>query len=493
MAKWQSRLLLFLLLFLLSVKATQAREISCQDRYLTLVNPVRGRDLWADKSLVPLMNQYSLIKERGFSATWLLQYDSLEDQQLINEIKNFNSQQELGIFLEISEDLAHAARVTYPPLFDWASPRVIFLSGYEISERRQLIDKVFGEFKKEFGYYPQSVGAWWLDSYSLNYMKRKYDIQVALIVADQKTTDDYGVWGQWWGVSYYPTKTNILVPAREGNKEDVVIIQWAQRHPDLAYGEGPAFSNYSLQANDYTSLGKNTTFFEELINIYSDCTNPISQVTVGLETGIESAAFLDEYERQLNVLKSKAYLNLVTMTQFSDKFRQIYPDFPKKVKISGKTIWEMNIFYRKNEKLGDLVIYDPKAIWADYFTPDESEFLNRRLPELKNVGNWQEWLKLYLSSIPNFVIGPGSVLGLVRVSFLSDRFYLGLAFDAFRFVGLSFAKPFDLNFVNQDFFNLKYFLDPDLDRFLVYLTLALLVIYFGSKLTSKISKHANRN
>ena len=510
MAKWLSKLLLPFLALLFFAKPTQAAEIRCKERYLTLINPVRGRDFWADKSVTPLIEQYNLIKAKAFSATWLLQYEALADPELIGEINNFDSRQEVGLFLEITEKLTRQARIFYPPNFAWANPRVLFLSGYSRGERRKIIDYLFKQFKSEFGFYPKSVGAWWIDSYSLDYMKKKYGVKAALIVADQRTTDNYGVWGQWWGVSYYPSKRNILQPAHdEASKEDVVIVQWAQRHPDLAWGDGPQFSNYSLQANDYISLGKNTSFFEELVDIYSDCTNPISQVTVGLETGIESSAFLKEYKNQLDALHKKEYLESVTLSEYSDKFRKVFPSFPTEARISGNTVWEMNVNYRKNEQLGDFLEYSPKAVFADYYEPDGGEFLNRRLPDLKeNLSQWHYLSKnfslfnvlgvlmfvflilfFYLKRKPFWIILVGVSLGIlagfIRASYLSGKFYLGFSIDAFRFVGFSFEKPFRLGLINQDFYNLRYFLNPKLNNFLFYTIASLVLASIRDRLAKK--------
>lgn len=46
-------------------------EQACGDRYLTLVNPVRSRDLWLDKSLKPLQDQYNLINKNSYKALGL--------------------------------------------------------------------------------------------------------------------------------------------------------------------------------------------------------------------------------------------------------------------------------------------------------------------------------------------------------------------------------------------------------------------------------------
>ena len=376
-------LLLTTLLFFMFPGNLFAQEegLACQGRYLTLVNPVRGRELWSDKSVSPLINQYSLVSKYSYPATWLLQYDALTDPEVLSEIRGFSPNQEFGLLLEISPDLAKDARVIYPAFTAWANPRAVFLSGYSQSERKKLLDTLFGQFKKTFGYYPKSVGAWWIDSYSLNYLSKKYGVVSAMIVSDQKTTDNYGVWGQWWGTPYYPSQANVLTPAGSKKSQmDLVVIQWAQRDLTLAYGEGPAYSNYSMQANDYTSLGKNTDYFDALVRNYLDCGNEIGQVTVGLETGIEGASYLTEYENQLNTLSKIQGLMFVTMSDFAQSYMNYYSQNPEVVRLSdGDSEWLLTPQKRMNEKLGDEVFYNSQVAFSDYFVPDTSNFLDRRL------------------------------------------------------------------------------------------------------------------
>ncbi len=353
----------------------------CGDRYLTLINPVRGRAFWRDQSLKPISDQYNLISQYNFSATWLVQFDALQDKELVEYIKSFNDSQDMGLFLEISPNLAEKARVIYQYDAAWSEPQAIFLSGYSQSERIRLIDTLVKDFRENLGYYPKAVGAWWIDSYSINYLKEKYDIKAALIVADQKSTDRYGVWGQWWGYPYYPSKANILTPADNlKDKQDIVILQWAQRDLSSAYGDGPKYSNYSLQANDYTSLGQDTQYFEKLTNVYLDCKNPIGQITVGLETGIESVGNLDEYKKQLLILRSMKNLKSVSMSEFAFKFAEVYPQFPKEITLEDdNSVWNLNTKFRSNGKLNDLVTYKQTTSFKDYFVADKSKFLNRKL------------------------------------------------------------------------------------------------------------------
>ncbi|MCR4305529.1 MAG: hypothetical protein NUV73_00410 [Candidatus Daviesbacteria bacterium] len=379
--------ILVTVIFLVSPKTLSAAEetINCSNRYVTLVNPVRGRDLWIERSVKPLKNQYEAAKKYNFPVTWLLQYDVLEDKEVLEEIRGFDLSNELGVFLEVSPRFAEKARVIYPHSVPWFSPKAVFLSAYSQSERRKLIDKLFKEFKLRFGYYPKSVGAWWIDSYSLQFMKDKYDIKSVLIVSDQKTTDSYGVWGQWWGVPYYPSKANVLAPASTlSNKLEVVVTQWAQRDPFQAFGEGPKYSNYSLQANDYTEEGEDTGYFDQLVDVYLNCNNHIGQVTVGLETGIESIGSRDEYANQLESLKRKEGVKFVTMKDFAQRFTSVYPNLPGGTEIKfDDSVWVMTTTDRVNEKLNDLIKYQQWISFSDYFIADKTDFLNRKLP----VGN----------------------------------------------------------------------------------------------------------
>ena len=518
---------IFVSFLFLNTFSALAQEINCNDRYATIVNPIRSRNLWIDKSLEPLRDQYELVNKYNFPATWLIQFDVLKDKEVLDEIRKFDVNQEMSVLLEVSEKLSEQARVVYPHGTYWYNPKVVFLSGYPQSDRIKIIDKLFDDFKKEFGYYPKSVGAWWIDSYALKYMRNKYGITTAMIVADQKTTDNYGVWGQWWGVPYYPAKDNILTPANNlENKENIVVIQWAQRDPSLAYGEGPIYSNYSLQANDYIRQGKDTEYFADLVNVYLDCKNPLGQITIGLETGIESVGYIDEYDNQLKYLSQIQDLKAVTMNQFAEDFSRVFPQFPEQFLLGSN--WDLKNDMRINEKLGDKIKYQQNIAFKDYFTADKNDFLDRNLENLnrKNItyfpwfmflifvagfvfrfkklfnlwvigtlflaasfglvlkSNYQMgWEVFYGPVIPYLMVvqiiiimvsytiiwflhrkfpnlllwliplsfGFDFIIKALRFSYFENKYYFGFAGDALRFIGISFSKPFNIEFVNKDF------------------------------------------
>lgn len=401
-------------------------QFECPNRYMTLINPIRSRDLWNDKSLKPLEDQYTTLNSKKFPATWLIQYDAMFDPELLNYLRGFNKQQELGIFLEISEKLAKDSRVIYPFGASWYFPQAVFLSGYSQSERIKLINTVMSEFKQVFGYYPKSLGSWWIDSYSLKYLEDKYGVDSYLIVADQKTTDNYGIWGQWWSVPYYPDKANVLLPGADKNKLDLIILQWAQRHPELSIGEGSKFSNNSVQPNDYISLGKDTNFFIDLVRIYLDCKNPVGQLTIGMETGAISTNFHEEYINQLEVLSRIKNLKAVTMSEFFEDYKKTFSGNPEKIVIAGKnSSWNLSQFGRENPVIGETIKYQPGTSFADFFVPDKSGFLERDLTKLRTLSNNQN----------NFWNWTGFTLMLTTavISFFKRRYAPWFLFTLFLF------------------------------------------------------------
>lgn len=442
-----------LMLTIISTKTATAN-----DKYVTIVNPVRGRELWRDKSLKPLQDQYKIINDLGLKATWLVQDDVTRDRELVEYIKKFNQKQELGIFLEISSKLAKKARVYYPINRPWYSPEAVFLSGYSRQDRKKLIDAIMADFKNTFGYLPMSVGVWWIDSYSLNYLETKYGIKTTMIVADQKTTDDYGVWGQWWGYPYYPDKDNILVPG----SSKVLIIQWALRDPELAYiGSGPKTSNYSLQANDYVSQGLDINYFEKLANVYFDDRNKLGQITVGLETGIESVDNIAEYKKQLEWINNYTVTD-VTMAEFSDKYKSIYNKNPSEIRIGE---WLMTTDFRENKKLGERTDYVKGMVFRDYFEKDKNTFLNRIYKPENLIEEKKDFPYMALALVLILVTGLYlrtnwliviigtlilNLIGKLRYTVVDGERMFGVLVDNFRFVGVTDK----IQFVNEDLSNL---------------------------------------
>ncbi len=330
--------------------------------FVSIVNPVRGADFWEAQNQKPetaVLGQIAILKQLNLSATWLIRFDALDNKNITDVLANRPSD-EKGLFLEITPTWAAQAGATYRKSSNWHDAGSAFLTGYEREDREKLIDASFEKFKNTFGSYPSSVGAWWIDSYSLDYMQEKYGIISGLIVADQYTTDNYQIWGQYFGAPYYPDNKNALHPAQSlQNKIPVVLSQWAARDPLNGYGNGVFESTFSVQPNDYIdyhSLG--TDYFTKLINIYTQQEfNQFGSVVVGLENTYDWSKYGEEYKSQLEVLARKrqnGQLNIVTLEDFSSWYQKTFSELsPEHIIIADdplgsfkKVVWFMNPYYR---------------------------------------------------------------------------------------------------------------------------------------------------
>lgn len=336
------------------------KMIFAQESFVSIVNPIRGNDFWEDKTQNPstvVLGQKEILNKYKLGATWLIRYDVLSERSIISAL---NSNDEKGLFLEITPTWTKEANINYHQADGWHDPGSAFLTGYSREERIKLIDQAFEKFKGTFKFYPKSVGAWWIDAFSLDYMQKKYEITSALIVADQYTTDNYQIWGQYFGTPYYPSKTKVLQPAQTlENKLPIVIVQWATRDPVNGYGKGVEESTHSVQINDYIAFHNlDINYFSKLIDIYTkQHLNKFSHLVIGLENSYSWQEYANEYDNQIKLLSDKkksGQLSVEKMEDFAKWYRNKFPDLsPEQVIVANdplgtgkRVVWFMNPFYR---------------------------------------------------------------------------------------------------------------------------------------------------
>lgn len=353
---------LFIVFFFLFSLFFIPSTFAADNAFVSIVNPIRGKDFWDLKNTQPetaVGGQISILQKFNLSATWLIRFDALDDQNIIQELKK-RPLDEKGLFLEVTPTWTTEARVKYQQSNSWHSAGSAFLTGYERAEREKLIDTSFEKFKSIFDSYPLSVGAWWIDSYSLDYMQKKYGTISALIVSDQYSTDNYQIWGQYFSTPYYPSKENALHPAQTlEDKLDVVMTQWAPRDPVNSYGNGVMESTFSVQANDYMDYHNlDTKYFLSLLDIYTKQQfNPFAHLVVGLENSYEWNKYSAEYQKQIEVLadkKNSKELSVVSLSDFAKWYKSSFPKLsPSQIIIATdplgsvkKTVWFMDPYYR---------------------------------------------------------------------------------------------------------------------------------------------------
>ena len=384
-------------LFFTTLFFPQSSFASQENQFITIVNPVRI-SRYTTNSSESILSQYSVIKELDLAATWLLTYDVLINNLSVTAIKSFDEKQEIGVFLEISPEFATESKVFYNDTGSWHYAPSVFLSGYKQEERIKFIDTLFAKFKEKLGYYPSSVGAWWIDSFSLEYMKNKYGITANLGLADQFSTDGYQVWGSYWSTPYYPSKYHAGVPAvQDSAKIDVVTLQWAPRDPLNGYFN----SYYSTQDYLQNPVREDTTYFEKLVRLYAEKNeNAFGQIVVGLEGDLSSEAYQGEFKKQMEVvknLKNTGMVNVVTMADFSNWYRLTFPNLsPTQIIETGdilgkpiKVIWYQSPRYRigltynyetLETKIFDFRSYHPNFQEPYYLAPNRQRQLSIYVP-----------------------------------------------------------------------------------------------------------------
>jgi len=395
----------FLLAFLFfSVSEVFAQDKSSIDNnplsksFVTIINPVRGKDFWPLGSQGPrdfVLFQKDILGKEDARATWLLRPDFLFDSDEVSLfLENNFDDDEIGLFLEVTPSWADRAGVDYVGGGGWSLAGDVFLSGYNPKEREKLIGAAFKEFRGVFGYYPKTVGAWHVDPYSASYIHDNYEIEAILICADQFSTDGYQIWGGWWGVPFYPSKRNLLLPAGDiQDKLDVVVFWWAARDPLHGYGPGVSDSTYSVQVNDYLLHGLDVDYFSKLADFYLfPLGGKFGQLTVGIENDYSLSKYGDSYRNQLGVLIDKG-VNFVTASEFARWYRGQFSGLSPDHEIGGPDIlkrekevrWLMNT----SERIGLIKNGDGEWLVRDlrfYSPPWPDPYLN-----MKNLAGKLYW------------------------------------------------------------------------------------------------------
>lgn len=183
---------------------------------MNFVRTFEPRDAETEKKLwATARDQLRLSEEMKLPSTFLLEYDALCDERYVELFRNVGENIELGFWYEVVEPLTTAIGIPYNSTrgyrWDWnIDPG--FAMSYPNGIRERLIDEAMRRFREVFGYYPRTVGSWVLDTYTVNYLTDKYDIDALLICRDQINTDAYTMVGGYFSGGYYPSRNNIFTP-----------------------------------------------------------------------------------------------------------------------------------------------------------------------------------------------------------------------------------------------------------------------------------------
>lgn len=196
-----------------------ANTMKNKRQILNIVNFIRGYDSEpqpADETYRTVLEQIKLIEHYHFKATFLIQYDALlfpEYRKLMPLLDK--ERYEIGVWFEINRPLAEDCGIRWAGQREWDG-RVCcgYPMGYSKADRAKMVDKLFETFHALLGYYPRVFGAWFFDTFTVRYICDKYGLDALCNCKEQYGTDGYTLWGGYYGQAYYPSRTNVFMPAQ---------------------------------------------------------------------------------------------------------------------------------------------------------------------------------------------------------------------------------------------------------------------------------------
>lgn len=332
--------------------------------FIRLLEP-RDPKITEDVLYQTVVKQIALMRKYHLRGTFLIQYDALMDpryQKLLKALPRDSF--EIGAWWEIPKPLVEKAgmkwRGRYP--WDWR-PNIGFSTGYTPAEREKLADVYMADFKKIFGYYPMSVGSWFIDAHTLNYLYEKYHIVASCNCKDQYGTDGYTLWGGYWNQAYYPSKINSYMPAQNQiNEIPVPIFRMLGSDPIRQYDNGLGHERQGVTTLEpvYPNAGGDSTW----VNWYfKEFVDGASMAFAYAQAGQENSFTWDAMAKGLKIqfpliekLQNEKEIKVETLAESGKWFKanfKVTP--PTSVTVNNdlpgsddKTVWFDSRYYRAN-------------------------------------------------------------------------------------------------------------------------------------------------
>ena len=332
--------------------------------FIRLLEP-RDSAITEDVLYETVVKQIAIMKQHHLGGTFLLQYDALMDSRYQKLLKALpRNCFEIGAWWEIPQPLVERAglkwRGRYP--WDWRA-NIGFSTGYTPKEREKLADVYMRDFKSIFGFYPKSVGSWFIDAYTLNYLYKKYGIVASCNCKDQYGTDGYTLWGGYWNQAYYPSKVNAYMPAQHAeNQVPVPIFRMLGSDPIRQYDDGLGRVRQGVTTLEpvYKKAGGDSTwvnwFFKQLVDGASVA---FAYTQAGQENSFTWDAMAKGFEIQMPLiehLRDEHKIKVETLAESGRWFSRHYKVTPPTAvtvneDLKGgdrKTVWFDSRYYRAN-------------------------------------------------------------------------------------------------------------------------------------------------
>lgn len=395
-------------------------ESAAAPRIINIINFIRQTDYRvenADSLLYETVcEQVKLVNKYDLPATFLLQYDALINPLYQDLLKSkLNDHSEIGAWWELTQPQIEAAGIKWRGEHSWVShANIAFSTGYTKEERERLVDVYMAKFKEIFGTYPKSVGSWFIDAHTLEYMYDKYKIVASCNCKDQVGTDGYTLWGGYWNQAYYPSRINAYMPAQtEEGQIPVPIFRMLGSDPIYQYDDGLGQERQGVISLEpvYEKAGMDRRwvdyFLESIVN--KPCL-AFNYAQAGQENSFTWSNMSKGLEMQIPILDSLRKENKIwveTLGESGAWFKECFKVTPATAVTTltdvrgegNKTVWFNSRYYRANllwEKgtfrFRDIHLFDEsyKSVYLEK-PGDGNQFLFYTLPVVDGF-MWSEGL-----------------------------------------------------------------------------------------------------
>ena len=329
-----------------------------------------GNEDVQDESLDIFLFQQATAHKYGLKTTIQITYASLFSQTIIDLAKKHHDEygDEIGLSLlglpcDEFKDKYHTDDFCI-----WM---------FSDKQKEEIIDDVFEKFYQAFGFYPKSTGSYFLDSYTINYIKKKYPSVVCAIATcfeegpkayhtcnnSWYTFFDGGPWNPW-----IPSKINSHCPAIDANDDSgIVAIPHLSRdlmacfdgngsnfgtHPQnvlrgMIYYDDNGSIEYPYLYNlidEYRHLGKyNNGYCYNMMFVGPGWLNKKGRWESPYSLLSKS---YDDAMKYYGKLKQEGNLLDLTMAEFATFYRNCHKDY----KVGERALWK-DILYGSNKSM----------------------------------------------------------------------------------------------------------------------------------------------
>jgi len=382
--------------FILAITTLAAVPADHSPRIVNIINFIRQcepRIEWITEDVLyeTVVEQIKTMKKHRLKGTFLLQYDALIDPRYQKLLKELPAEMfEIGAWWEIPQPLVEKSGYRWRGRFPWDwHADVGFATGYSPKEREKLTDTYMADFKRIFGTYPKSVGSWFIDAHTLQYMHDRYGIVASCNCKDQIGTDGYTLWGGYWNQGYYPSKKNAYMPAQNaGNQIPVPIFRMLGSDPIHQYDSGLGTDRQRVISLEpvYERGGGDADWCRWYFDAFVEgAAMGYGYVQAGQENSFTWKRMSKGFEVQMSMIAGLLNEGKVTVQTlgetgkwFKDKYTVTPPTSVTVLKDYSdkdlKTVWFNSRFYRANLlwdqgtlRFRDIHLFD-EAVASDYFT-----------------------------------------------------------------------------------------------------------------------------